>query len=70
MQATIDVRGLRKSFGPTLALDGMTFTVTPGHAPNAVRLALGLPTHDALRMAATKLAQLLASDPDATELTE
>ena len=30
MQATIDVRGLRKSFGPTLALDGMTFTVTPG----------------------------------------
>lgn len=46
------------------------FTVTPGHAPNAVRLALGLPTHDQLRMAVTKLAQLLASDPDATELTE
>jgi DNA-binding transcriptional MocR family regulator len=46
------------------------FTVTPGHAPNAVRLALGLPTHDALRMAASKLAQLLASDPDAAELTE
>jgi ABC-2 type transport system ATP-binding protein len=30
MQATIEVRGLRKSFGPTLALDGMTFTVAPG----------------------------------------
>jgi ABC-2 type transport system ATP-binding protein len=30
MQATIEVRGLRKSFGPALALDGMTFTVAPG----------------------------------------
>src|SRR5437899_1832027 len=30
MEAKIEVRGLRKSFGRTLALDGMTFTVTPG----------------------------------------
>ena len=30
MDMTIEVRGLRKSFGPTLALDGMTFTVAPG----------------------------------------
>jgi ABC-2 type transport system ATP-binding protein len=30
MAATIEVRGVRKSFGPTLALDGMSFTVRPG----------------------------------------
>ena len=30
MEATIEVRGLRKSFGATVALDGMTFTVAPG----------------------------------------
>src|SRR5882762_3992354 len=30
MQATIEVSGLRKRFGPTLALDGMSFTVGPG----------------------------------------
>jgi ABC-2 type transport system ATP-binding protein len=30
MQATIEVTGLRKRFGPTLALDGMSFTVQPG----------------------------------------
>ena len=30
MEATIDVQGVYKSFGPTLALDGMTFTVAPG----------------------------------------
>lgn len=46
------------------------FTVTPGHAPNAVRLALGLPTHEELRFAATRLAQLLASHPDETDVTE
>jgi ABC-2 type transport system ATP-binding protein len=28
--ATIEVSGLRKRFGPTVALDGMTFTVSPG----------------------------------------
>src|SRR3954451_13695988 len=30
MEATIDVAGLRKRFGSTNALDGMTFTVAPG----------------------------------------
>jgi ABC-2 type transport system ATP-binding protein len=30
MNATIDVTGLRKRFGSTLALDGMTFSVKPG----------------------------------------
>jgi ABC-2 type transport system ATP-binding protein len=29
-EATIEVRGLRKRYGTTLALDGMTFTVSPG----------------------------------------
>jgi ABC-2 type transport system ATP-binding protein len=27
--ATIEVSGLRKRFGPTVALDGMSFTVQP-----------------------------------------
>ena len=30
MEATIEVTGLRKRFGPTVALDGMSFTVAPG----------------------------------------
>jgi len=30
MQTTIEVTGLRKRFGPTVALDGMSFTVAPG----------------------------------------
>ena len=30
MEATIEVAGLRKRFGATTALDGMTFTVRPG----------------------------------------
>jgi ABC-2 type transport system ATP-binding protein len=30
MEATIEVIGLRKRFGPATALDGMTFTVRPG----------------------------------------
>jgi ABC-2 type transport system ATP-binding protein len=58
MQATIEVRGLRKSFGPTLALDGMTFTVPPGQVtgfigPNGagktttMRVILGLDAPDA-----------------------
>ena len=29
MEATIEVTGLRKRFGPTVALDGMTFAVSP-----------------------------------------
>ena len=35
-EATIEVAGLRKRFGPTLALDGMTFTVTPGQVTGFV----------------------------------
>jgi ABC-2 type transport system ATP-binding protein len=30
MQTTIEVSGLHKRFGPAIALDGMTFTVSPG----------------------------------------
>ena len=36
MEATIEVAGLRKRFGPTQALDGMTFTVTPGQTTGSV----------------------------------
>jgi ABC-2 type transport system ATP-binding protein len=57
-QATIEVAGLRKRFGPTLALDGMTFTVSPGQVtgfigPNGagksttMRVILGLDAPDA-----------------------
>ncbi|HSZ39180.1 MAG TPA: ATP-binding cassette domain-containing protein [Trebonia sp.] len=35
-EATIEVAGLRKRFGHTLALDGMTFTVTPGQVTGFV----------------------------------
>jgi ABC-2 type transport system ATP-binding protein len=58
MQATIEVTGLRKRFGPTLALDGMSFTVQPGQVtgfvgPNGagksttMRVILGLDGADA-----------------------
>ena len=36
MQVTIEVSGLRKRFGPTLALDGMSFTVRPGQVTGFV----------------------------------
>jgi ABC-2 type transport system ATP-binding protein len=36
MEATIEVTGLRKRFGPTVALDGMTFTVLPGQVTGFV----------------------------------
>jgi ABC-2 type transport system ATP-binding protein len=36
MEATIEVTGLRKRFGPTLALDGMTFSVRPGQVTGFV----------------------------------
>jgi ABC-2 type transport system ATP-binding protein len=56
-EATIEVAGLRKRFGPTLALDGMTFTVSPGQVtgfigPNGagksttMRVILGLDKPD------------------------
>src|SRR6266516_1659916 len=58
MEATIEVTGLRKRFGPTLALDGMSFTVMPGQVtgfvgPNGagksttMRVILGLDAADA-----------------------
>ena len=56
--ATIEVSGLRKRFGPTVALDGMAFTVSPGQVtgfigPNGagksttMRVILGLDAPDA-----------------------
>ena len=58
MDATIEVRRLRKRFGPVLALDGMSFTVLPGQVtgfvgPNGagksttMRVILGLDAPDA-----------------------
>jgi len=58
METTIEVAGLRKKFGPTLALDQMTFTVSPGQVtgfigPNGagksttMRVILGLDAADA-----------------------
>jgi len=58
MNATIEIDGLRKRFGPVQALDEMTFTVGPGHVtgfvgPNGagksttVRVVLGLDAPDA-----------------------
>jgi ABC-2 type transport system ATP-binding protein len=57
MEATIEVAGVRKRFGPTLALDGMTFSVLPGQVtgfvgPNGagksttMRVILGLDAAD------------------------
>ncbi len=57
MEATIEVTNLRKRFGATVALDGMTFTVTPGEVtgfvgPNGagksttMRVILGLDAPD------------------------
>jgi len=46
------------------------FAVAPGHSPNAVRLALGQPSHDELRAALTRLNALLASRPEETDATE
>jgi ABC-2 type transport system ATP-binding protein len=36
MEATIEVTGLRKRFGSTVALDGLSFTVTPGNVTGFV----------------------------------
>ena len=57
MDTAIEVNGLRKSFGPAVALDGMTFTVRPGQVtgfvgPNGagktttMRVILGLDAPD------------------------
>jgi len=58
MEATIEVSGLKKRFGSTMALDGMSFTVSPGQVtgfvgPNGagksttMRVVLGLDAADA-----------------------
>lgn len=58
MEPTIEVVGLRKRYGRTVALEGMSFTVRPGHVtgfvgPNGagksttMRVVLGLTTPDA-----------------------
>src|SRR5215472_15712723 len=58
MEATIEISNLRKRFGATVALDGMTFTVAPGQVtgfvgPNGagksttMRVILGLDAADA-----------------------
>jgi ABC-2 type transport system ATP-binding protein len=58
MNPTIEIDGLRKRFGPVQALDGMTFTVCPGHVtgfvgPNGagksttIRVIVGLDAPDA-----------------------
>src|SRR3954468_6583499 len=36
MEATIEVSGLRKRFGPAVALDGLSFTVRPGQVTGFV----------------------------------
>ena len=46
------------------------FAMTPGHAPNAVRLALGLPPAAELKLALERLRDLLRSGPDAIDMTE
>jgi ABC-2 type transport system ATP-binding protein len=57
MESTIEVSGLRKRFGPTVALDGMSFTLRPGKVtgfvgPNGagksttMRVILGLDAAD------------------------
>ena len=57
MEATVEVNGLRKRFGPTVALDGMTFAAQPGEVtgfvgPNGagksttMRVILGLDAPD------------------------
>jgi ABC-2 type transport system ATP-binding protein len=59
-EATIEVTGLRKRFGPAQALDGMTFTVAPGQVtgfvgpngagkPTTMRVILSLDAPDEAR---------------------
>ena len=46
------------------------FAVAHGHSPNAVRLALGLPSHEDLRTALTRLAGLLSGRHEESDMTE
>jgi DNA-binding transcriptional MocR family regulator len=47
-----------------------TFAVTPGHAPNAVRLALAAPSLDQLDFALRTLADILRTQQDDFDSTE
>ena len=47
-----------------------TFAATPGHAPNAVRLALATPTMDQLDIGLTTLAAMLKAGEDDFDSTE
>lgn len=47
-----------------------TFAITPGHAPNAVRLALAAPTLDQLDFALRTLADILRTQQDDFDSTE
>ncbi|MDZ4367294.1 MAG: PLP-dependent aminotransferase family protein, partial [Afipia sp.] len=47
-----------------------TFAVTPGHAPNAVRLALATPTMEQLDIGLHTLAALLNAGEDDFDSTE
>lgn len=46
------------------------FAMAVGHAPPAVRLALGRPSHEQLATAAVRLATLLGKGPETVDLTE
>jgi hypothetical protein len=54
LDATVEVSGLRKRFGPTVALDGMTFTVQPGqqHVAELAPCASAKPAAGSARKAA------------------
>lgn len=65
-----------ETFAAAAARDGIAltpaaaFATAPGHAPNAVRLALGQPPHAVLAEAMSRVSRLLAALPDETERTE
>jgi DNA-binding transcriptional MocR family regulator len=47
-----------------------TFAISPGHAPNAIRLALASPAYDRLEEALQSVAHMLNADEDNFHLTE
>jgi len=79
-EATIEVNGLRKRFGPTVALDGMTFSVPPGRVtgfvgPNGagksttMRVILGLDAADTATAPDVLLIEGLSADRTVAALT-
>lgn len=46
------------------------FAMSAGYAPPAVRLGLGLPSHEELRIATTRLAEILRRRPEEMNITE